>query len=137
MLFQGVLTVPPNTSVLRPVTAVVEIGAGVSDYVWLGFPPGCSGLVHVAVFYWHWQIWPFTPRATFAWDGYVFVFRDRYPFTAAPYELTLRGWSEDDFYSHDVTFAVTVEPMPPMREVSALEMLLMNRRRMYEGSRMP
>ena len=67
----------------------------------------------------------------------MFMFRDRYPFTSSPYELMIEGWNEDDAYEHTVTFALTVEPLPPLAEISALEMVLMNRRMMQESMRMP
>jgi len=48
----------------------------------------------------------------------------------------MKGWSYDDFFPHTISFAVSIEPSPPMREISALELVLMNRRLMMEGKGM-
>ena len=137
MLFHKTLSVAANTLEKDASCVKVNVAPGLTDYVWVGFPPGCKGLVHVAICHLHWQVWPWTPGEYFAWDGYVFLFRDRYPITQPPFELMLKAWNEDDTYSHKVTFGVTIEPMAPMTEISALEMVLLNRRLMYEHMKMP
>lgn len=133
MLFQGELTVPANTAEKAQVIARVRVMPGVTEHVLVGFPPGCKGLVHVAIWDRNWQVWPWTPGEYFAWDGYVFAFRDRYPIITPPYELAMKGWSEDDSYSHKIMFQVGVDPSPKMLDVSAIEMIMLNRRLMMEG----
>ena len=124
MLFQGTLSIPANTAQTAPVIHRIGVSPGVTDQVFVGFPPGCKGLVHLAIWHLHWQLWPWTPGQYFQWDGYVFDFRDRYPIDEPPYELVMKGWSEDDSYAHEVLFMVTIEPEAPPEELRSLHRVL-------------
>ena len=143
MLYKAEITAPVNTvadraqglpTVAEPVR--LRVAPGLVTQVWVGFPEGCYGLAHVQIWHWGWPVWPWSPGESFHWNNYVFTFNDRYPMTVQPYEFLLRAWSFDDSYAHTITVMTLVEPSPPMREVSALEMVLMNRRLMSEGSKM-
>ena len=136
MFYKIDLKVPALTSWRAPVEKRVRVFPGVTRRVWVMFPPGPKGLVHVAIWHWGWQVWPWAPGTDFAWDNYVYTFEDRYPMRAEPFEFIMKGWSYDDFFPHTISFAVSIEPSPPMREISALELVLMNRRLMMEGKGM-
>lgn len=133
MQFQGTLTIPANTAETAPVIHRVGVSPGITDHVFIGLPPGCKGLVHLAVWHLHWQLWPWTPGEYFSWDGYVFDFHDRYPIEEPPYELVMKGWSEDDSYPHDVLFMVIVETAPPAEDVRLLHETLLALGLMREG----
>lgn len=108
MFFHTTLTVPVLTSELAPVSARMAVSPGIVEEVLIGFPPGCKGLVHLSLWDKNWQVWPWTPRTSFAWDGYIFTIRDRYVLSHSPYELVLKAWSEDDTYEHTVFAAVRI-----------------------------
>jgi len=93
--------------------------------VWIMFPPGPKGLVHVVIYHWGWQVWPWAPGTAFAWDNYVYTFEDRYPITAEPLEFVMKGWSDDDSYEHKVSFAVTIDAAPPEEEIRELREALL------------
>ena len=144
MLFKAEIVAPVNApadiALGRPTHAEpvrLAVYPGLVTRVWVGFPPGCFGLAHLQVWHWGWPVWPWSPDESFHWDGYIFTFDDRYPLTSEPYEFVLRAWSFDDTFEHRLTFMCLIEPSPPMREVSALEMVLLNRRLMYEHMKMP
>jgi len=120
MFFQTEIVIPPNTAQDDPLVTRLQVQPGVTRQVWVMFPHGCFGLVHLQVWYWGWQLWPWTPGSSFAWDDYVFVFEDRYPLTEPPYELVLKAWNDDDTYEHRVTFACTIEPAAPQDELERL-----------------
>jgi len=112
MFYKVDLDVPPLTSYITPVEQRVRVFPGMVKRVWIMFPPGPKGLAHVVIYHKGWQCWPWAPGTDFAWDNFVYTFEDSYPLTAEPFEFVMKGWSDDDFYSHKISFAVTVEPAP-------------------------
>jgi len=125
MFYKIDLTVPPLTSRYSPVEVRVRVFPGVTRRVWVMFPPGPKGLTHVVIYHWGWQVWPWAPGTDFAWDNYVYTFEDRYPITAEPLEFVMKGWSDDDFYEHKVSFAVTIDAAPPEEEIRELRETLL------------
>jgi len=84
---------------------------GIIHQVEVGFPPGCAGLVHVAIFRFEHQAWPTNPDDEFAWDDYnVKIEREFFGLTTRPYELTLRAWSEDSTFAHTITCRLGLKP---------------------------
>jgi len=120
VFFQATLTIQANTTELSPVTGRLKVAPGITDYVFIGFPPGPRGLVRFAVWRSNYPLWPSVPGEWFAWDNHVYTFRDRYPITDEPLELILKGWNEDDTYPHAVTFALTIETAPDEQELRDL-----------------
>ena len=80
----------------------ITLTRGLITRVEVGFPRGCCGLVRVQVHDKGWQIVPWTPGESLAWDGYVYQHDMQYPMVAEPYEVTVRTWSEDDVYTHRI-----------------------------------
>jgi hypothetical protein len=64
------------------------------------FPPGSSGLLHVAVFDGGFQLWPSEPEETFFGDNTLISFPDRYYIVSPRKALTILSWNEDDTYAH-------------------------------------
>jgi len=124
MFYKIDLTIPPLTSYLSPVETKVRVFPGMVRRVWVMFPPGPKGLAHVTIYHWGWQVWPWAPGTDFAWDNFVYTFEDRYPLTAEPLEFVMKGWSDDDFYPHTISFAVTVDPAPKQTELLKLHRTL-------------
>ena len=132
MLYKIDMLTPANTPKELPVVWRVKVYPGVTRRVWVGFPKGCAGLCHVQVRHWGWPVWPWSPEDSFHWDDYMFTFEDHYPLTTEPLEFNILTWNLDDTFAHTPTFAVTVEPSPKMLDVSAIEMIMLNRRLMLE-----
>ncbi len=109
-MFQFIsLDVPPNTPESSPESLEIQLTEGVITNWWVGFPPGCVGLVHVAIYEYEHQIIPRAEDQDLYWDGYVFEIPDRYELLEDPYVVEVRAWSEDDIYQHTVTVGVAVE----------------------------
>ena len=108
MFYSFPLTVPANTLESAPTTLACKLTSGTIERVDVQFPPGCAGLVHVALTHALHQLWPSNPDGSFAADGYVISFNEDLPFKTAPYVLTLTGWSDDDTYGHTVTVRIGV-----------------------------
>jgi len=110
MLYQKTLTVPANTPIDAPAETTIVVKHPVVTRLGVHFPPGCMGMVWVAVFYGRLQIWPskegewLRGEAVTTWDE---------PFIELPEKettLTLKGYSPNTWYDHDVTFYIIALP---------------------------
>lgn len=110
MLYRYALTIPAGTAQDDPVADTVGLTYGVLRNVDVSFPPGCAGLVHVAVRYHEHQIIPLSPRTWLAWDDYTVTWPEEIPIFWDPYTFDLVGWSEDDSFDHEVVFRFDVLP---------------------------
>lgn len=124
MFYYLEVTTPANTPASTPQRTVLKVTSGMAREEWFMFPDGPYGLAHIQVWHHGWQVWPWDPLQSLHWNNYVFHIQDRYPFTAEPYELVLKTWNLDDSYAHNVTFALTVDPLPPPTELADLTGLL-------------
>lgn len=120
MFFQAEILTPANTPATAPIVTRLGIYPGVTTQEWVGFPRGCYGLVHMQIWHWGWQLWPWTPQTSFHWDDYMFTFYDRYPITEEPLELVIKTWNLDDTYPHELLFATTIDAAPPEEEIREL-----------------
>jgi len=111
MFYRFTLVVPANTPEDDPVRLDVKLTHGIIHRVEIGFPPGLAGLVHVAIFEREHQLWPTNPGEWFAWDNYNVAFDEEYYMLEAPYELSIRGWSEDDTYDQPVVVRIGLMPI--------------------------
>lgn len=109
MYYAKTLTVPPRTEESNPVIRRVKVYPGITQRVWIGFPPGCCGLAHMVIYHGGVQVWPTTADEDYSWDAYMYTFEDHYPILAEPLEFTLKAWNEDDSYEHMLYFAVVIE----------------------------
>lgn len=123
MFYEFRLTIPANTSRAEPAEDVVEVSPGRVVAVEIQFPPGCAALAHVAVLQELHQLWPTNPDGDIAADGASISFQEDHLLDQPPFQLTLRGWNEDDTYPHTITFRFNVLPVspPPPAPPAALE----------------
>lgn len=125
MYYRYSLTVPADTPTTTPVTQTMHLAHGIIHQVEVGFPPGCAGLVHVAIFRFEHQAWPSNPDDEFAWDDYnVKIDREFFALITRPYELTLRAWSEDTTFPHTVVCRIGLKQPDPHRPGSWIHRLL-------------
>jgi len=103
------LTVPPQTPESEAVIERIPLTRGSIRSIMVAFPPGCCALCHVQVFDKGWQLVPWTPGESLAWDDYVFDLLQNYPLVAEPYELTVKAWNDDDSYEHNIFVGVLME----------------------------
>ena len=104
------LVVPKNTAATSPVELELPISEGVIHHFEVGFPKGCAGLVHAAVRRGITQVWPSNPGGDYNWNNHVYGTREHYRILKRSAPLVLQGWSEDDSYSHTLTFRFGVLP---------------------------
>ena len=102
MHFDFDITVPANTLADAPLETEVELTVGIITRVEIDFHPGAAGLVHVQVWRRLHQVWPTNPGASFHADGRVIPWDEYYDLTETPYMFTIKSWSLDDTYPHEV-----------------------------------
>lgn len=119
------VTVPKNTPAAAPVRQEVKLTVGKVVAVHVQFPPGCAGLVHLAIDRATHQVWPGNPDASIKADGAIVSWLEDYDLDDVPFGFTLRAWSPGARFPHTVTvrfgllpFAVVREPSP---ELTALQ----------------
>lgn len=125
MFYRYSLTVPPNTSHSTPARTVMRVGPGILHSMYIAFPPGCAGLVHVFVTHWEQQLWPWNTDEQYAWDDYtVPLTQIGFGVTTPPYIFHLCGWSEDDTYPHTIACRLGIRRPEPHRPGSWLNRLI-------------
>jgi len=131
MFYGQTIHVPANTiarSVLGKSSVVkvdrIRVCPGTTRQTWIGFPDGCYGLVHAVVCRGNVQVWPAEPGYSFNWNDYTYTFEDPLKLTAEPYEFTVKTWSYDDRFPHNLFFGVIVEPAPVIEVAVSMEQVL-------------
>jgi len=108
MYYVQQITIPAQTAEGELDPVIMELSAGTIQRVRVCFPPGCCGLVHLRIYRYEHQLYPTSPDASFAWDGYVVEFVDSFPLTEVPYEVKLIAWNDDDSYQHSIQVHIEV-----------------------------
>ena len=104
MLYEYSLTIPANTPESAPETMRAPLAPGTVARVDVQFPRGCVGLVHVQIWRSEHQVWPGNPDGNIAAEGLIVSWPEDYVLDDDPFTLSLRGWNDDDSYSHTITF---------------------------------
>jgi len=100
MYYKWEKSILANTLEADAIEECLQLTRGTIREILLGFPPGACGLLHLQVRDKGWQIVPWTPLQSVAWDDYVFVLPCDYDLDEEPYDLTIRAWNLDDTYAH-------------------------------------
>lgn len=108
MYYKWEKSIPANTLEADAIEECLQLTKGTIKEIHLGFPPGPGGLVHLQVRDKGWQIVPWTPLQSVAWDDHVFVLPCDYDLDEEPYDLTIRAWNLDDTYDHTVFVGVVL-----------------------------
>lgn len=106
MYYETSITIPANTSRSSPEEVELKVTQGIIHRGEIEFPWGCAGLAHVSVHYQEHQIWPANPSGDIASDDHVVPIDDIIRLDSAPYLLDIRGWNDDDSYSHTLRVRV-------------------------------
>ena len=110
MLFQASITIPKNTAFGSPTIATLKIAHGIITKIMVRPRPGHAGLAHLIILHHEHQIAPSTENMDLHGDAPPIDWEEYYESYQPPYELKLKGWNEDDTYSH--TFDVYVAILP-------------------------
>lgn len=124
MFYSKPITIPAQTLESDPIEKYLPLGLGTITRWFIGFPPGCAGLVHVTIYRFEHQILPEGEGQDLYWDGYMFVIEERYALVDEPYEVKIVCWNNDDSYEHTIYIGVEIMPIPEETTESLLQRLL-------------
>jgi len=100
MIYTSTISTPAGTAEKSIPDVTLKITSGLIWLLEVDFPPGGCGLLHVQVFDGSYQVLPATPGESLHGDAVVMKFDDLYFKEAAPFELMIRTWNEDDTWPH-------------------------------------
>jgi len=100
MIYTSTIITPAGTAEKSIRDVTLKITSGLIWLMEVDFPPGGCGLLHVQVFDGSYQVLPATPGESLHGDAVVMKFDDLYFKKAAPFELMIRTWNEDDTWDH-------------------------------------
>ena len=100
MQYAKAITVPANTLASAPQRDIIPINKGLINRVFIYFPPGSAGLLHIKVLDSTFQLYPSSLGETLWGDNIPFDFDDTYLKESEPYELIIESYNEDDYYAH-------------------------------------
>ena len=86
--------------ITNPAHHVLKVTRGLVYKVEVEFPPGCGGLIHLAIFDGGYQAWPSSPDQTFHTDGYTISFDDTYLKFIEPFQFDIYGYAVGTKYNH-------------------------------------
>lgn len=102
MIYEKTITTPANTTSSSPQVTALQIERGIIQELFIVFPPGPSGLLHLQIKYHESIIFPKT-LGDFRGDNLPLLFHNvGYPCYTEPLELALVTWNDDDTFEHDV-----------------------------------
>ena len=106
MIYSTSITTANSKSKASATRTKLKITKGLIWLLEVDFPPGCVGLVHVQIFDGSYQILPASPDKTLSGDGRLLRYDDLYLKSAAPFELTIVTWNEDELWDHNIQIRI-------------------------------
>lgn len=123
MLFQAKFTIPKNTTEQDPKTQDLKIAHGIITEFKVRPRPGHAGLAHVVILYHEHQIVPSTQGMSLYGDSWPIDWGDYYECYQPPYVLKLKGWNDDDTFSHTFDIFVAILPRKAIVATSIVDAL--------------
>uniref|UniRef100_A0A6M3XY73 Uncharacterized protein n=1 Tax=viral metagenome TaxID=1070528 RepID=A0A6M3XY73_9ZZZZ len=110
MLFEQSITITAGKTKADPQVEILKIAHGIITKIMVRPRPGHHGLAHCVILHHEHQIAPSTEGMDFAGDTFPIDWEEYYECYQPPYELKIKGWNDDDTYSH--TFDIFVAILP-------------------------
>lgn len=114
MLYQCTLTIPADTPVTAPESAILKLAAGVSTRREVRFPAGCQDTAHVRIFHGGWQIVPWTRYEWLHSNDETVVDESPYPVPVDLNYFTIYAYNEDPNNDHTVQVRVQMHEGEPL-----------------------
>lgn len=110
MLFQADITIPAGKTKADPTIVTLPMAHGIITKFMVRPRPGHAALAHLVIMHFNHQIAPSTENMDLHGDADPIDWEDYYEFYQKPYELTIKGWNDDDTYPHTFTVYVAILP---------------------------
>lgn len=102
MIYAATITTPSDTAEASSQETVIKVTKGLLWRVEIEFPPGCAGLLHVAIFDGSYQVVPASPGETIHSDAALIGFDDLYMKASEPFTFQVVTYNLDDTYDHTI-----------------------------------
>jgi len=102
MIFCSTITTSSVTPRSDPLRTVMQVTAGLVYLIEVEYPAGCCGLTGVRLLDGNYQLFPATPEEWLRGDGVVARYDELYMLSAAPYELIIETYNDDEVYDHTI-----------------------------------
>lgn len=102
MIYGASITASAGGSAANPDRTTLKVTKGLIWLVEVDFPPGCAGLMNVQILDGKYQICPASVGYSLKGDWALLTYDDLYLKEAAPWELTIITWNEDELWDHTV-----------------------------------
>jgi len=99
MIYGTGITTAAGGSKATATRTILRLTKGLIWLMEVDFPPGCVGLVHVQIFDGNYQLLPASPDKDLSGDGRLLRYDDLYLKEAAPFEVSIVTWNEDELWS--------------------------------------
>lgn len=110
MIYNYPIVTPANTAINDLQITPIKLAYGVIHKLDVMFPPGCVGLVGLAIHTALHQVWPTNTGDFFVADGETISFRESHALLFEPWELHVKTYNLDDTYSHTVHVRIGILP---------------------------
>jgi hypothetical protein len=111
MIYNFTILSSKNGNKNSPDIMDLKVCNGVIHKLDILFPPGCAGLVGIAIHSAIHQIWPSNPGEFFSSDAETISFREHHAITTEPYLLQAYYYNEDDTYDHEIIVRLGILPV--------------------------
>lgn len=108
MIYSTSITTAAKGTEKNATRTTIKITKGLIWLMEIDFPAGCVGLVHAQLFDGKYQLLPASPGKNLSGDGQLLRYDDSYLKEAAPFELTLVSWNEDELWTHNIQVRIGV-----------------------------
>ena len=110
MLFETSITITSGKTKTDPQEEILKIAHGIITKLMVRPRPGHHALAHCVILHHEHQIAPSTENMDISGDELPIDWEEYYESYQPPYELKIKGWNDDDTYSH--TFDIFVAILP-------------------------
>jgi len=110
MLFETSITIAKETTESDPEVEVLKIANGIITKIMVRPRAGHHALAHLVILHHEHQIAPSTENMDIHGGKFPIDWEEYYESYQPPYELKIKGWNEDDTYSHTFDIFVVVLP---------------------------
>ncbi len=100
MIYAASITTDAGTAEGAKTDVILQLTSGLIWMFEVDFPPGCCGLLHVQIFDGLYQVLPASMGESLHGDNVTMRFDDLYFKQAAPFEVKIRTWNEDEIWPH-------------------------------------
>jgi len=108
MLYSYTIITPANTPATAKKITPLKLCRGVLHKIYIIFPPGPQGYLHLQISHSAHQIFPTNAEENFALDSAIIESPEHYELNQPPFNLTAQTWNTDDTLEHRVIVIVGI-----------------------------